>query len=277
MFPWILKLLRWIVGIAATIIFTLVLLFTLGGYIFSGPRYSGPVSDHFDGDRFHNPNGALASKGFREMIRWQFNRKVGPWRDWVESTPGSPPPKHVAAGNMRVTFVNHATLLVQMDGINVLTDPIWSERASPLSWLGPRRVHAPGIRFEDLPKIDAVVISHNHYDHTDLPTLKRLQQTHDPLFFCHLGNKALLESIGIKRIVEMDWWDAYDVGKSVKVHSVPAQHFSARGTFDRNRTLWGGYVLSGPAGNLFFAGDTGMGPHFDEIRRHFRQIQGCIL
>jgi L-ascorbate metabolism protein UlaG (beta-lactamase superfamily) len=273
----LLQAVKWFfMGVVATVLM-LLLVFTIGGYLFSAPYYDGPASNHFDGERFFNPNGALANKSFRELIRWQFNRKVGPWRDWVDSRPGSPPPGRVTKGNMRVTFINHATLLVQLDGVNVLTDPIWSERASPLPWIGPRRVRNPGIRFEDLPPIEAVVLSHNHYDHTDLPTLQRLQRSHDPVFYCHLGNKALLEQAGISRIVEMDWWDAYDINGLVKVHSVPAQHFSARGTFDQNRTLWGGYVLSGPAGNLFFAGDTGMGPHFDEIRQRFGPIRMSLL
>jgi L-ascorbate metabolism protein UlaG (beta-lactamase superfamily) len=188
----LLQAVKWFfMGIVATVLM-LLLVFTIGGYLFSAPYYDGPASNHFDGERFFNPNGALANKSFRELIRWQFNRKVGPWRDWVDSRPGSPPPGRVTKGNMRVTFINHATLLVQLDGVNVLTDPIWSERASPLPWIGPRRVRNPGIRFEDLPPIEAVVLSHNHYDHTDLPTLQRLQRSHDPVFYCHLGNKALL-------------------------------------------------------------------------------------
>ncbi len=273
----LLRLASWLTAGLIASILLLVLIFTAGGYIFSGPVYQGPVTDHFNGVRFFNPSGALANKSFRDMIRWQFNRKIGPWRDWVESKPGPKPPGSVEVGAMRVTFVNHATVLIQMDGANILTDPIWSQRASPLTWLGPRRVRAPGVRFDDLPKIHAVLLSHNHYDHTDIPTLKRLQDNHDPVFFCHLGNKVLLEGAGITRIVEMDWWKSSEVAGSVKLHSVPAQHFSARGTFDRNATLWGGFVLSGPSGNLFFAGDTGMGPHFDEIKKRFTPIRMSLL
>jgi hypothetical protein len=252
----IIKLLLWLAGSAVALLVILMLVFTIGGYVFSAPVYRGATSEHFNGERFFNPSGALADKSFRDMMRWQFNRKVGPWRDWVDSTPGTRPAASVGEGKMRVTFVNHATILVQMDGINILTDPIWSQRASPLSWVGPRRVRDPGIRYEDLPTIHAVVLSHNHYDHTDLPTLRRLRDTHDPVFICHLGNRPLLEQAGVSRIREVDWWDKTEISKRVSVHSVPAQHFSARGTFDRNGTLWGGYVLSGPSGNLFFAGDT---------------------
>lgn len=271
------KLAIWLLAGIVVAIAALVLTFAIGGYAFSGPVYQGPVSDHFDGKRFFNPNGALAGKSFRDMMRWQFNRKIGPWRDWVESTPGPKPPRFVANGRMRVTFVNHATVLVQMDDTNILTDPIWSERASPLTWLGPRRVRDPGIRFEDLPKIHAVAISHNHYDHLDIATLKRLQKTHDPVFYIHLGNKPLLQELGTTKIVEMDWWDTAQASSQVSVHSVPAQHFSSRGTIDRNATLWGGFVFSGPAGNLYFAGDTGMGPHFDAIRKRFAPIRLSLL
>lgn len=272
-----LRYLKWFLLGVISLLLIFILVFSIAGYVFSGPKYQGPVSGYFNGERFSNPSGALADKGFGDMIRWRFNRKIGPWRDWVESSPGTPPLEQVANGRMRVTFVNHATILVQMDGINILTDPMWSKRASPLTWIGPRRVRAPGIRFRDLPKIDGVVLSHNHYDHTDLPTLKRLQVTHDPVFYCHLGNKLLLQQAGINNIVEMDWWNSTGISELVSIHSVPAQHFSARGTFDRNATLWGGYVISGPSGNLFFAGDTGMGPHFDSIRARFSPIRMSLL
>ena len=158
-------------------------------------------------------------------------------------------------------------MLIQQDGLNVLTDPIWSLRASPVSFMGPRRFHPAGLRFEDLPPIDAVVLSHNHYDHLDIPTLRRLQAAHHPRFFCGLGNEALLERAGLERVSELDWWQGVPLTAAVELVGVPAQHFSERGLFDTDRTLWLGYVLRGPAGLSYFAGDTGAGPHFAEIRR----------
>jgi len=272
-----LRQLKWILAGTVVLVVLLVLVVASGGYLFSGPRYQGPPGHHFDGEHFYNPGGAPTHKGFKDFVRWRFNRKVGPWRDWVPALPGKAPPTAVAGDTLRVTFVNHATILLQMAGANILTDPIWSERASPLSWIGPRRVRPPGIRFEDLPPIHAVVISHNHYDHLDLPTLVRLRDTHDPVFVVQLGNKALLEKRGFKKVVELDWWEKTVITPDVSIHSTPAQHFSSRGFFDRNDTLWGGYVIDGPGGKVFFAGDTGIGPHFDNIRKRFSPIRLALL
>src|SRR5262249_32374809 len=134
---------------------------------------------------------------------------------------------------------------------------------------GPRRRRPPGLRFEDLPPIDAVLISHNHYDHLDVPTLKRLAATHEPRFVVSLGNRQLLAAHGIVSAEELDWWQTVEVGNDVRVTAVPAQHFSARGVRDRNRTLWCGYVLQGQSGTIYYAGDTGWSPHFQGIRDRF--------
>jgi L-ascorbate metabolism protein UlaG (beta-lactamase superfamily) len=273
----ILKWIKWFLAGIFTLVLLLVLTITAGGYFFSGPRYQGPVSNHFTGERFYNPSGALTDKSFKDFMRWHFNRKVGPWRDWVPASPGKPPPVTVAGNKLRVTFVNHATVLLQMSGTNILTDPIWSKRASPLSWIGPRRVRPPGIRFEDLPPIHAVIISHNHYDHFDLPTLIRLRNKHNPVFVVQLGNKPLLVEKGFNKVVELDWWQKTTITPGTSIHSVPAQHFSSRGFFDRNATLWGGYIIDGPGGEVFFAGDTGKGRHFDDIRKHYAPIRLALL
>ncbi|MFV1996637.1 MAG: MBL fold metallo-hydrolase [Acidiferrobacterales bacterium] len=272
-----LKWLKRILTGTLILILLLVLVVLTGGYLYSGPQYQGPVTDHFDGERFYNPGGALTDKSFKDFIRWRFNRKVGPWRDWVPASPGKPPPISVTGDKLRVTYVNHATVLLQMSGGNILTDPIWSERASPISWIGPRRVRPPGIRFEDLPPIDAVVISHNHYDHLDLPTLVRLRNKHNPVFVVQLGNKLLLQKYGFKKIVELDWWEKTNIVPGISIYSTPSQHFSSRGFFDRNATLWGGYVIDGPGGRVFFGGDTGMGPHFDSIRKRFSPLRLALL
>ncbi len=248
----------------------------VAGCALSGPRHQGPVSDHFDGRRFSNQR-ATGHAGFPAFVRWMMDRDPGPWRDWTEAAPGPAPPPLVPDGRMRVTWVNHATVLLQMDGLNILTDPIWSERASPFPWIGPRRVRPPGVRFEDLPPIDLVLISHNHYDHLDLPTLRRLAAAHHPRFVVGLGNGALLTRAGIPGVVELDWWQSLDPAPGIVVTAVPAQHFSSRGFCDRDATLWAGYVIEGPAGAAYFAGDTGFGPHFGQIRQRFGPVRLAML
>jgi N-acyl-phosphatidylethanolamine-hydrolysing phospholipase D len=163
-----------------------------------------------------------------------------------------------------VTWIGHSTLLVQMDGVTFLTDPIWSERASPFDFAGPKRLVPPGIRLADLPPIDFVVLSHAHYDHTDLATLTALAERDATRFFTPLGLGALLRDAGIKWVEELDWWDARPFERVV-VHCVPAQHWSARTPFDRDKTLWSGWVVTGPTRRFYFAGDTGYFPGFGDI------------
>ena len=162
-----------------------------------------------------------------------------------------------------VTWIGHATVLVQMDGVTFLTDPIWSERASPFDFAGPKRFQPPGIALAALPPIDFVVVSHSHYDHTDLPTLTALAATGARIFVpLELGR--VLRSAGITDVEELDWWDHRDVGR-VKVHCVPAQHWSARSLFDKDETLWSGWAVTGPTRRFYFAGDTGYFNGFAEI------------
>jgi L-ascorbate metabolism protein UlaG (beta-lactamase superfamily) len=233
------------------------------------------VTDHFDGHEFHNlepfDHGSLP-----DLIEFMTTREPGPWPEWVDGPPGPAPPASVPFGDVRVTFVGHATTLVQADGVNVLTDPIWSSRSSPVSFVGPHRVRAPGLRFADLPPIHAVIVSHNHYDHMDLVTLKRLRDAHNPVFIVPLGSKRLLRANDIHRVVELDWWQLTQVGR-LRIHAVPAQHFSTRGVCDRNKALWAGYVLDASNGPIYFAGDTGWGGHFAAIRAHFGRPRLAML
>jgi L-ascorbate metabolism protein UlaG (beta-lactamase superfamily) len=254
---------------------------------FEAPRYRGPVSDHFDGDTFHTP-GAPPPASVRDFFRWQFSRKPGRWRDFTNDPPGPPPPRRVARGQVRVTFINHATTLIQIDGLNILTDPIWAERTSPVSFAGPKRRRPPGLRFEDLPPIDLVLISHNHYDHLDLPTLHRLATHHRPFIFAGLGNAALFAREGLSGGRELDWWQSVQLAsrtvdgrllhqQRLRITSVPVQHFSNRGVADRQSTLWTGYVIEGSQGSVFFGGDTAYGPHFAEVRKRMGPMRVAIL
>lgn len=241
--------------------------------VFASPHYHGPRSDHFDGKRFHNSSPLWQSE--RSFLKWQMTRERGPWREWVDDPAGPRPPARV--DDLRVTFVNHSTLLIQMDGINILTDPIWSDRCSPVSFAGPKRHRPPGIRFDELPKIDIVLVSHNHYDHLDLPTLRALQSRFHPRILTPLGNAALMARHGVTGATDLDWWNDVDITPGMRVTLVPAQHFCARALSDRDATLWGGFVISGRAGNVYFAGDTGWGDHFAEIAKRFPPIRFACL
>jgi L-ascorbate metabolism protein UlaG (beta-lactamase superfamily) len=180
-------------------------------------------------------------------------------------------------GELRVTWINHATTLIQMDGVNILTDPIWSERASPYSFIGPKRYRDPGLRFGSLPPIDVVVISHNHYDHFDVPTLARLAQQHSPRILAGLGSRAILEEEAINGGHDLEWWDELRITEHVVVTAVPAQHWSRRGIGDTNNTLWAGFVITGTAGPVYYSGDTGWGPHFEQVRNRFGPLRRAML
>lgn len=199
-----------------------------------------------------------------------------PSSNWPEHYDIVPTKALAKAENLTVTFINHATVLLQWQGINILTDPIWSERASPFSRAGPKRVHEPGIAFNDLPHIDLVLISHNHYDHLDLPTLQKLEKRDKPLFITGLGNRALLSANGISNAKELDWWQNL-IYKQLSITFTPARHFSARWLWDRNETLFGSFVISAENEHVFFGGDTSYGPHFKDIQQKFGNVKLALL
>ncbi|NLH46974.1 MAG: MBL fold metallo-hydrolase [Myxococcales bacterium] len=234
-------------------------------------------TDHFDGKKFFNPEIDDHLHGFTDMVKWQFTREPGAWRGYVELPPGPPPPARVAAGELRVTFVNHSTVLLQFDGLNILTDPIWSERAGPVSWAGPKRAHSPGIRLADLPPIDAILLSHNHYDHLDLPTLRQLRDRWNPPIFTGLGNDRYLAKKGLAKVTALDWWQRTAGPGGLAITFVPAQHFTGRSMTDHFQTLWGGFFLQSAAGGIYFAGDTGYASHFRQIRERLGAPRLALL
>jgi L-ascorbate metabolism protein UlaG (beta-lactamase superfamily) len=221
-----------------------------------------PTSDHWNGERFFNPtqaNGQPATAVPRMLAE---SRQ--PWPAAVPVDVRRPPPLGEAAAI--ITFIGHATFLIQTARGNVLTDPVYSERASPVAFAGPRRVRQPAVKFDDLPPIALVVLSHNHYDHCDGRTLRTIEERWHPLVVTTLGNARLLQSFGVRQVEELDWWQA-SAHAPLPVTVAPAQHFSARTPFDRNRALWCSAMLTVGGRRIFFAGDSGYGSHFAEIGR----------
>jgi N-acyl-phosphatidylethanolamine-hydrolysing phospholipase D len=239
-----------------------------------------PLRHHRDG-RFQNNYGDFEPKSLAEVIRWKWNAA----RRGLPPRPRQPIPAQAAdlgfiranagaAQQPAVTWIGHATVLAQLGGLNLLTDPIFSERASPLSFAGPRREQPPGVAQADLPHIHAVLVSHNHYDHLDLPSCRALaaQPGGSPLFVVPLGLQGWFQARGIERVVELDWWQEERL-HDIDIVLVPAQHWSARGLNDRMKTLWGGFAVFAPDCQLFFAGDTGYSRDFADIRQRFAERQ----
>jgi N-acyl-phosphatidylethanolamine-hydrolysing phospholipase D len=253
---------------------------------------------HHTSAGFRNNYIESVTKSLGDLLRWQWSRV----RDRLPPAPQVPTPRvpadlefvhrNAKAGHSMVpaaTWIGHATMLVQASGINVLTDPIFSVRASPVQFAGPARAHAAGIALPELPHIDVVAISHNHYDHLDRASVRGLanQAGGPPLFLVPLGLKSWLEGLGIAGAVELDWWDKYvhagpDCGpadrrpadrRPIEFHLVPAQHWSGRSLSDRNKTLWGGWAVMGADFHWFFTGDTGYSQDFADVRRRFAARQ----
>ncbi|WP_407116058.1 MBL fold metallo-hydrolase [Bradyrhizobium sp. LMG 9283] len=231
--------------------------------------YDGPASDHFNGLHFFDPDGA-PPKSLREVLRWQFGggRQRAKWPDWAPSPHADTPPECVDGDKVRLSFVGHASWLIQTGGLNILIDPVWSMRVSPVAWAGPKRHNDPGIAFEKLPKIDVVLVSHGHYDHLDIATLSRLTKNFAPRVVTPLGNDVTMRSADPTIKVEaFDWHDRVELGEGVAVHLVPTRHWTARGLFDRNKALWASFVLETPAGKIYVVCDSGYGDG-----RYFRRV-----
>lgn len=245
-----------------TFIGTLLTTLTVTGCA-SGNQY--PLSDHYDGERFYNAV-EVPDVSFWRLMKHIVTGRSTPWPDFVANDPDLKISHAPTADRVAVTFVNHATVLIQWNRLNILTDPVWSERVGPWNWAGPKRVREPGVPFESLPRIDLVVISHNHFDHLDLPTLRRLNSRDQPEIYVPLGDRALLESEGFSRVREMDWWNSAVISDQIELTFTPGRHNSGRGLFDTRASLWGGYMIRlGGRYSVYFAGDTAYSDHFQSI------------
>jgi L-ascorbate metabolism protein UlaG (beta-lactamase superfamily) len=241
------------------------------------PAY--PPSYHFDGEVFFNPPATAPQTaeapappakrrrgGLIAMLRWQLSGERKPWPPQPPDPkptgdPHAPPPP----GSAAVTFIGHSTFLIRVAGITILTDPVFSARCSPVSWAGPKRARPPGRALADLPKIDLLLVSHNHYDHMDLPSLRALRRRDDPQVVTPLGNAVHLAKAGLGQVRELDWWQSTTLPRDIRITATPARHFSARTLRDRNHSLWSGFMLEAAGHRLFFAGDSGAGHHWAEI------------
>ena len=231
-------------------------------------------SPHFKNGVFHNTK-KWNNKNFWDVIKMKFSHDWAKWPEWVDIAEGPKPTKRVEGNRVRLTFINHSTFLIQTGGYNILTDPIYSRRCSPVSFVGPSRVHRPAIAFDNLPKIDVILISHDHYDHLDIATVSRLVKRDRPHIYLGLGVAAHLDSR--QRVTELDWWEKVSVAPDFKLNFVEVRHFSGRTLIDRFSTLWGGFVLEVNDKKIYFGGDSGYGDHYKETFRRFGPMDIALL
>lgn len=230
-------------------------------------------NSNFKDGIFHNTHPTKA-KSLWEAIKMRVQTEWATWPDWVEIKLGEKPQSKVE-GTVKVTFINHATFLIQGAGYNILTDPVYSKRCSPFSFAGPKRVHAPAIPFEDLPKIDVILISHDHYDHLDLATIESLVARDNPQIYAGLGVSRRFDSK--TKVSELDWWQSAAIDEKLKVTFAEVQHFSGRTLFDRNTTLWGGFIIHLEDKKIYFGGDSGYGEHYKKTFDKYGAIDLALL
>ena len=222
-----------------------------------------PKSDHFDGKKFFNPQ-KVTTKSLWQVLKWQLAGNQKSWPKWVQNKAVPAPQSPDSEKSVAVTFINHATYLFQTKSLNILIDPVFSNRVSPSQLIGPKRVRAPGLSLEKLPKIDLVLVTHNHYDHLDIEAIKCLEKLFNPIFVVPLGNAEIREKQNFSHVKELDWWESFEVS-DLKVTLTPAQHWSGRSLSDRYESLWGGFYLEFSNKKIFWAGDTGYSKHFHKI------------
>lgn len=223
------------------------------------------IKPDFDGKRFSYPgNSVLGSRW--DVLRWAITRKPAKWPKGLANPKAAEVIERVCEDRLRVSFINHATVLIQSQGLNIITDPVFSKRVSPASFAGPKRHRPPGLAIDELPTIDAILISHTHYDHLDLRSLKKLCDRDKPIVLAPLKCGQIINPVSHQKTVELSWWDSHTLNEHTSISLVPARHWTSRKPGDENQCLWGGFVINFKAGAVYFAGDTGYGDG-----EHFRQ------
>lgn len=246
------------------------------------PSDAPAPSHHRPGGGFHNPWPGARAHGAGDVARWMAERfrhpppKNPPASALPRAKPDFSSPRALPE-TLGITWVGHSTFLVQVGGLNVLTDPMWSARASPVSWAGPRRLVPPGVAMDQLPPVDLVLLSHNHYDHLDVPTVRALARRHpDAQWVTPLGLSDFVRRHGVRLARELDWWAATSIDGTV-IGCTPAQHFSARGLGDRGATLWCGWTVARAGRSIYFAGDTAYHPEFSRIGSAFGPFDASLM
>lgn len=232
---------------------------------------SGFEESKHDGKKFFIPKKPFPH-GFKEVLKWRLLNKRPKWPKKIPPLPTQEIPKKLEE-NLQVTYIGHATFLIQASKLNILTDPVFSERASPFKWMGPKRVQPPGVPLSKLPKIDMIFVSHNHYDHLDLPSLKKIWKRDKPIIITPLGNEKILRKVNRHiQIQTLDWNEVISLPYEGTLKLLPAQHWSARSLFDRNQALWGSAWITLDKYKILFIGDTGFDP---ELFKHIKKENGA--
>ncbi len=258
-------------------VFAIALVFISMTYMPNNNLKDVDNSEHFNGKKFVNPT---LEKQFSPGISDIFNMMKEGRPKWPKSVENISTPtfkESIGDDELALTFVNHGTFLIQLSELNILTDPVWSERASPIGWVGPKRVRKPAVSLDSLPSIDIIVLSHNHYDHLDKETLKTLEKRDAPLVLVPLGDKKLLESFGLKNVKELDWWQSESFEDGTEIIFTPQQHSSGRGLFDRDESLWGSFFIKNGQQSIYFGGDGGYSTHFADIKTRLGSPKIALL
>lgn len=234
-------------------------------------------SDHYDGVKFFNPGIEIRHKSREDFKKWKAERKNRvPWPEYVENNSRFSAITSEDTNSIFATLIGHSTIYVQTPDFSFITDPVFSDKVGPMNLIGVKRVLKPAIDYKELPMVDAVLLSHNHFDHMDVKSLRRLRKMFDPVFVVPLGLKPVLRKKGFKKVVEMDWWESANI-KGTNITLTPAVHWSKRSLGDNNETLWGGFVVETKGTRIYYGGDTGYGNHFVDIAKRFNSFDFCIL